>query len=325
MASVVAHSPHGWEWPANASGSTPKVLRSVSASSASSDVGARTPTPVFAGANLNSELFPPLHAVSPQPQQPRVSCLNCHNCFLVTYDELCSGCQWRMCRNKDTLGPLGGGPHTPRPPVPDQTGHSEHRGGGRGQATPVGSLGSRCVLTGSARAHVEHRGVGLGPWALGGWSVSSHSHHPMSTFPIPQLSFPADTADLAAFVSVNDEATSDEGECEPGHEDIERELWSSVCMSEFLTALKGVQVALQLASTQRDLDGAITNLEAVASTKVDLEGVYLVCDGLPGVFDRRWGPGAASALVDEADRVNLERRRLLCVDGFSILPASLAR
>jgi hypothetical protein len=63
----------------------------------------------------------------------------------------------------------------------------------------------------------------------------------------------------------------------------------------------------------------------VASTKVALEGVYLVCDRLPRVFDRRWGPGAASALADEADRLNLERRRLLCVDGFSVLPASLTK
>ncbi len=123
---------------------------------------------------------------------------------------------------------------------------------------------------------------------------------------IPQP--PANVEEIAGFVASNNPEHA-EGDCEPGREDVERELWSSVCMSEFFTALKGVQVALQLASTQRDLGGAIANLGAVASTKVDLQGVYLVCDRLPGVLDRRWGPGAASALADEADRLHVERGR----------------
>jgi hypothetical protein len=129
----------------------------------------------------------------------------------------------------------------------------------------------------------------------------------LPSFVIPQP--PANAAEIAGFVASNNPEHA-QGGCEPGREDVERELWSSVCMSEFFTALKGVQVALQLASTQGALDGAVASLGAVASTKVDLEGVDLVCDRLPGVLDRRWGPGAASALADEADRLYTERRRV---------------
>ena len=137
---------------------------------------------------------------------------------------------------------------------------------------------------------------------------------------------------MAAFVVADKpspEDLSDDDTSDPDHMEVLQELWSSGCMSDLFTVLKGVQVALrlQLASTGTHpaLASAIANLEAVASTKVDLEGVYVVCDRVPGVFDRRWGSGAASALADEADRLNLERRRLMCVDGFSVLPASLAK
>ena len=133
---------------------------------------------------------------------------------------------------------------------------------------------------------------------------------------------PDDVEDVAAFVvadkpSGSPEDLSDDDTSDPDHMEVLQELWSSGCMSDLFTALKGVQVALrlQLASTHPALASAIANLGVVASTKVDLEGVYLVCDRLPGVF----------TLADEADRLNLERRRLMSVDGFSVLPTSLAK
>jgi hypothetical protein len=79
-------------------------------------------------------------------------------------------------------------------------------------------------------------------------------------------------------------------------------------MSDLFTALRGVQVALQLASIHPALAGAIANL-GTASATADLQEVYLVCRRLPGVLNRRWGAGAASALADEADRLHVERGR----------------
>jgi hypothetical protein len=138
---------------------------------------------------------------------------------------------------------------------------------------------------------------------------------------------PDDVEDVAAFVVADKpspEDLSDDDTSDPDRMEVLQELWSSGCMSDLFTALKGVQVALQLASTHPTLAGAIANLGAVTQiASVDLEGVCLVCRRLPGLLNRRWGAGAASALADEADHLNLERRRLLCVDGFSILPTSL--
>ncbi len=104
-----------------------------------------------------------------------------------------------------------------------------------------------------------------------------------------------------------DEDVSDDDASEPYRKEVLQELWSSGCMSDLFTALKGVQLCLRLFSTHPDLAGAIANLGAVIVSSVDLEGVYLVCDRLPGVLDRRWGVGAEGALADEADRLHVER------------------
>jgi hypothetical protein len=84
-------------------------------------------------------------------------------------------------------------------------------------------------------------------------------------------------------------------------------------MANYMFSMFSVQVALQLASTHPTLAGAIANL-GTSSATANLQEVYLVCRRLPGVLNRRWGAGAASALADEADRLYVERRRLLCVD-----------
>jgi hypothetical protein len=132
--------------------------------------------------------------------------------------------------------------------------------------------------------------------------------------------FPEDLADLAAFVAFNNPAHDhdaedgySDSESDPARQEVLRALWSSSCMCSLFTALQGLQVILQLAATYptSDLPTAIAGLPEV-DTSTTLRGVYSVCDHLPGVLNRRWGPGAADAFVHAADRLFVERRCVHC-------------
>ena len=134
--------------------------------------------------------------------------------------------------------------------------------------------------------------------------------------------FPEDLADLAAFVALNNPAhdhdaedgdTDSESDTDPARQEVLKALWSSNCMSDLFTALQGLQTILQLEATYptSDLPTAIAGLPEV-DTSTTLRGVYSVCDHLPGVLDRRWGPGAADAFVHAADRLYAERRCVHC-------------
>jgi hypothetical protein len=95
----------------------------------------------------------------------------------------------------------------------------------------------------------------------------------------------------------SDEDTSDEDWDSPESRAIrqERRANDNPYIGDLYELLKGLQLCLRLPYPPFDLS---------AATKTDLQFVHSVCSQVPTVINRRWGPDAAEALADEADRAH---------------------